>query len=944
MTQPDSDRRRGSQSPGIDDATVVPFAANQAALREGSGMRIGPYQLLQLLGEGGFGSVFLAEQERPVRRKVALKIVKLGMDTGQVVARFEQERQALAILDHPHIAKVFDAGATDTGRPYFVMELCSGEPIDAYCDRNNLSIEDRLGLFAQVCAAVQHAHLRGIIHRDIKPGNVLVSAQDGEPCAKVIDFGIAKATGGEMTERTLFTEQQQMIGTPEYMSPEQAEGSLDIDTRTDVYSLGVMLYQLLTGSTPFQLKELRAAAYGEIQRIIREVDPPRPSTRLSKSAATLAQLAARRRIEPRRLGTLVRGELDWIVMKALEKDRQRRYETANGLAEDVQRYLSGQAVLAAPPSRLYQLRKSVRQHRGLAAAVAAVAAALLVGAIAFAWQAQVAGEQRDLAVTAQKAERERAEGEQAAKQKAEARLGQIEKANEILGAIFKSLDPKAIAVAGRPLQALLAEKLEAAGAQIEGSAIGDPLVVANMQNTLAASLLGLGEARRAIPLFERSLVTRQAQLGTDHADTIDVTNNLAVAWLDAGQPERALPLLEAAQQLREARFGLHDPNTLAGMKNLAGAYFQTGNTDKAMPMIVRALALMRAALGPDAPDTLACMNSVAAAHDEAGRPDLALPLYEEAHARQGTMLGRDHPDTLQTAANLAAAYVAVGQVDRAVALLEDCIRRARAALGDTHPVTLTALAQLGTAHWTARRLDRSIPLFEEVLRGQTGRLGRTHPTTLGTVANLGINYAAAGRPKEALPLLEEAYAASAPHPELGFVFGPLIEACVAAGEDARAAELFEVALAQARRDLPADSRVLATLLARLGETRLSLREWDRAEVVLRECLDIRGRQDADAWWTCNAQSMLGGAMAGQGRFAAAEPLLLAGFEGMLRQVEAIPPEARPRVTEAARRLVRLYADWHTTEPGKGHDAEAAAWQAKVDAMPAVADTPPAGQK
>jgi serine/threonine protein kinase len=332
--------------------------------REQAGDRIGHFKILQLIGEGGFGSVYMAEQERPVRRRVALKIIKLGMDTKAIVARFEQERQALALMDHPNIAKVLDAGATQSGRPYFVMELVKGDPITEFSDKGGLRIEERLQLFTQVCQAVQHAHTKGIIHRDIKPNNVLVSTQDGRPLARVIDFGIAKATEHRLTEKTFFTEMRQLIGTPEYMSPEQAEGSLDIDTRTDVYSLGVLLYELLTGSTPFDGKRLRSAAFGELQRIIREDEPPRPSTRLSQSMETLATVAAQRRIEPKRLGMMIQGELDWIVMRALEKDRARRYETASGLGADVQRYLAGDAVLAAPPRARGWPRRAISPRTG----------------------------------------------------------------------------------------------------------------------------------------------------------------------------------------------------------------------------------------------------------------------------------------------------------------------------------------------------------------------------------------------------------------------------------------------------------------------------------------------------------------------------------------------------------------------------------------------------
>ncbi|MCY2965446.1 MAG: serine/threonine-protein kinase [Planctomycetota bacterium] len=342
---------------------------------------IGPYRILERIGGGGMGEVYRAEQRSPLRREVALKFIKLGMDTRLVIARFEAERQALALMDHPHIAKVFDAGADDTGRPYFVMEYVKGRPITEYADQNHLTISERLRLFEQVCEAVQHAHHKGVIHRDIKPGNVLVSTHDGKPFAKVIDFGVAKAIAQRLTDKTLFTQHEQLVGTPHYMSPEQAEGSIDIDTRTDVYSLGVLLYELLTGSTPFTLPELRAVAFERIKRLIVEVDPPQPSTRLSLNQPTLTTLAGLRRVEPMRLGTLVQGELDWIVMKALEKDRGRRYETPTSLADDVQAHLAGEPVQAAPPSTGYRLRKFVRKHRRAVFAGGMIAGALLLGVV-----------------------------------------------------------------------------------------------------------------------------------------------------------------------------------------------------------------------------------------------------------------------------------------------------------------------------------------------------------------------------------------------------------------------------------------------------------------------------------------------------------------------------------------------------------------------------------
>jgi serine/threonine protein kinase len=362
-------------------------AADALRLAEGPGTVIGPYKLLEQIGEGGFGVVFMAEQTQPLRRKVALKIVKPGMDTRQVVARFEAERQALARMDHPHIARVLDAGATDTGRPYFVMELVRGIPITDFCDANRLTPRQRLELFIPVCQAVQHAHQKGIIHRDLKPSNVLVTLHDGTPVVKVIDFGIAKALGEPLTDKTLFTGFAQMLGTPRYMSPEQAELSgLDVDTRSDIYSLGVLLYELLTGTAPLDRERLRGVGYDELRRLIREEEPPRPSARVSTLGEAAVTVSANRQSDPKQLSRFLRGELDWIVMKALEKDRSQRYETASALAADVQRYLAHEPVEACPPSALYRFRKFARRYRGMLLTAAAVVTVLAVS-IALIWRA-----------------------------------------------------------------------------------------------------------------------------------------------------------------------------------------------------------------------------------------------------------------------------------------------------------------------------------------------------------------------------------------------------------------------------------------------------------------------------------------------------------------------------------------------------------------------------
>ncbi|MCF7765749.1 MAG: serine/threonine protein kinase, partial [Verrucomicrobia bacterium] len=351
----------------------------ETKLTEGPGLVIDRYKLLQKIGEGGMGVVYMAEQTEPVTRKVALKIIKLGMDTRHVVARFEAERQALALMDHPNIAKVLDAGATDAGRPYFVMELVRGVPITEYCDKNKLSTQERLNLFIPVCQAIQHAHQKGVIHRDVKPTNVMVTLHDGDAVPKVIDFGIAKATNQRLTEKTLFTNYSQMIGTPAYMSPEQAEMSgLDVDTRTDVYSLGVLLYELMTGTTPFPSNELFSMGYGEMQRVIAEKEPPKPSTRLSTMLHEERTVVAKNRsMEVSALGKVFQGDLDWIVMKALEKDRSHRYETVNGLVSDIRRHLDNEPISAAAPTFAYQFQKFYRRNRKYMR-VAGVVASLLV--------------------------------------------------------------------------------------------------------------------------------------------------------------------------------------------------------------------------------------------------------------------------------------------------------------------------------------------------------------------------------------------------------------------------------------------------------------------------------------------------------------------------------------------------------------------------------------
>ena len=477
----------------------------------------GKYKLIEAIGEGGMGTVWMAQQTEPVKRAVAVKLIKERMDSKTVLARFEAERQALAMMDHPNIAKVLDGGLHDS-RPYFVMELVKGIPITQFCDARKLTPNARLALYIQVCNAIQHAHQKGVIHRDIKPSNVLVALFDDRPVPKVIDFGVAKATGAQLTDHTLMTGFNAVVGTPEYMSPEQASfNQMDVDTRSDIYALGVLLYELLTGSTPVDRKSLGKAALLEILRIVREVEAPRPSAKLSTSQA-LPSISANRGTEPKKLTGLLRNELDWIVMKALEKDRTRRYETANGFAADVLRYLSGEAVQAHPPSKAYRLKKFVRRNKGQVVAASLVFLALLAGIVGTSLGLVEAKRQEGIArdeVTAKEQARAAeadqrakavaaAEEEKAAKEQAQTNLAFAKKGNKILGSVFAGLDPKRNYATVGEFSEALKGNLQKAVQDLEGSAIGDPLEVAAMQITLGQSLMGLGDPRQAIILFAKA--------------------------------------------------------------------------------------------------------------------------------------------------------------------------------------------------------------------------------------------------------------------------------------------------------------------------------------------------------------------------------------------------------------------------------------------------------
>ncbi|MBL8820942.1 MAG: serine/threonine protein kinase, partial [Planctomycetia bacterium] len=711
----------------------------------------GKYTLVELIGEGGMGSVWRAKQSEPVKRFVAVKLIKAGMDSRQVLARFEAERQALALMDHPNIAKVLDGGLHDH-RPFFVMELVKGIPITDYCDSRKLTPRERLELFVPVCQAIQHAHQKGIIHRDIKPSNVLIALYDDKPVVKVIDFGVAKATGGTLTEKTIDTGFGGVVGTPQYMSPEQATfNNADIDTRSDVYALGVLLYELLTGSPPFSKKELEQKGLLEMLRVVREEEPPRPSTKLS-TADTLASLSANRSTEPRNLTGLLRQELDWIVMKALEKDRTRRYETANGFAADVLRYLSGEPVLAVPPSTAYRLKKFVRRNKGSVIAAGLVFFTLLAGIAGTSWGMMEANRARI-------AESERAEGERLAKldadakrQEAEKNLGYAKQGIEILGAVFSGLDTeKKYSDLGEFRQAL-AKNLKHAVSQLNNAQLGDPMVVASLQKKLGSSLLSLGEASHALEVYSKTLEIYEKHKGLDHPDTLMCMNEMAICNLRLGNVKNAIPMLKQVYEQLISKLGEGDHRSLVVMNNLAGAYCDDGKFEQALPLFEKSFNLRRERFGDNDDYTLTSMESLARVYFNLGRADRAVPLFEQTVKQMKVKLGTRHPHTLMAMNNLALAYHAMGDYKQGVPLLEETLQTSTAVLGEKHPTSIATLGNLANGYRLSGQLDRALPLFEKTLKLATEKYGENHPDTLIYMNNLATGYFAAKKLDEARDL------------------------------------------------------------------------------------------------------------------------------------------------------------------------------------------------
>ena len=692
-------------------------------LMERPGTRIGYYKLLKLLGEGGMGMVYLAEQQQLIRRRVALKIIKPGMDSKKVLARFEAERQALALLDHPNIAQVHDAGTADSGRPYFVMEYVKGTPITEFCDRHTLTIEQRLRLFQQVCGAIQHAHQKGIIHRDIKPSNILVASENDNVIPKIIDFGVAKALIQPLTERTLITEESQLLGTPEYMSPEQIESANeDIDTRSDIYSLGVLLYELLTGVLPFDSDTLRTGGIENIRKVIRETDPKAPSSRLTKLGDKAVTIAQNRQMEIQTLKKHLHKELEWIPLKAMRKERSQRYRSASELADDIENYLKGEPLMAGPPTARYRLKKFMRRHKALVGGIAAVLVVSIIGSVVSTYFAL---------------------GQAKARTEAEAISNFLQ--NDLLGGLSQaSWD-------GERFHDVLKEAAVAVGTRFANQ----PLVEAQIRERLGNLFSGAGEYKLALEQRERARQIRLEIFGP----TDGGSNALALSYARMGHHKEA----EAEFFKSFRKLGKLDAqgNPVPHEKypfrscNLAGLYISQGRYKEAEQLLKKSLATDRG-WKPDDEWRLYYTGHLAEAYTQQGRYKEAEQLYDTILKKMCKVAGEGDNETLNIKDGFARLCLLQGHYEQAEQMLAETMEARKFRWGGQHTRTLVSMNNLAVLRTIQKRYDDANALFVEVLNARQQKLGEDHPATLETIHCLGVLRREQKQNEEAEDLLQQA--------------------------------------------------------------------------------------------------------------------------------------------------------------------------------------------
>jgi serine/threonine protein kinase/tetratricopeptide (TPR) repeat protein len=846
-----------------------------------TGQRIGRYKLLERIGEGGFGEVYMAEQMEPVQRKVAFKIIKAGMDSRQIIARFEAEQQALALMDHPNIAKVFDAGTAETGRPYFVMELVRGISITSYCDQKRLSTADRLKLFIEVCHAVQHAHQKGIIHRDIKPSNVLVTLHDGKAVPKVIDFGISKALGQKLTDKTIFTGFAQLIGTPAYMSPEQAELSgLDMDTRSDIYSLGVLLYELLTGVTPFDKETMAKAGLDEIRRMIRETDPPRPSTRVETMGAKATEIAKDRHTEPEVLRKLVRGDLDWIVMKCLEKDRTRRYETTNGLASDIQHHLSNEPVVARPPSTVYRLEKLVRRNKVAVTATGAIAAAIIFGLVLSVYGLGNAERQRLRAETNEKS--------------AQAEAAKSQQVARILRDMLKGVGPSV--ALGRDT-GLLREILDETADHFASDLQQQPAVEAELCYTIGATYYDIGEYEKAESMHRRGLELRELAFGRTNVLVADSLCSLGEVLAARGDETNAEPMQREALHIRRSLLGNNHPDVVASLKALAdtilGPHANNPRLGEAEELDREALALAQKIYTNDHPTVASSMSSLGNVLWRKGEGadtevlNEAEKLLRGALEMQKRLFGDFHPSVASTASMLGNVLRAEGQAAEAELILRESLANRQKLLGDDHPALISSVDRVAALMSSQGRFSDAEPMYRQELAIRRKRDGSTNGAVVTTLNLLGIAIRRQGRVAEAEPLFREA-----------------LEITKSLSETTN------------NEDISMGKMILASALIEQGKA------VEEAEGLLREGLPFMEEKFPDQWVTFWGQHLLGCSLMLQKRYVEAEPLLTSGYLGIKERSERIGAPYLADVAAARSWVSKFYEE-------TGWADKAAEWKRKL---------------
>ena len=793
-------------------AAEIPRKTAPVPTTEKPGDRIGHYKLLQQIGEGGCGVVYMAEQEEPVRRRVALKIIKPGMDTKSVIARFEAERQALALMDHPNIAKVFDAGATASGRPYFVMELVRGVKITEYCDQHSLTTDDRLSLFMQVCEAVQHAHQKGIIHRDIKPSNILVrQSLEGVATPIVIDFGVAKATTDQpLTDKTLFTAFEMLIGTPAYMSPEQAAlSSVDVDTRTDIYSLGVLLYELLTGSTPFESRELLKAGLDEIRRVIREEEPLRPSTRLSKMpGAHLTTIAQRRGSEPPRLIRSISGDLDWIAMKAMDKDRTRRYETANGLALDVQRFLAHEAVSACPPSRLYKFQKTFRRNRLLFIGIGVIATLLVVSLIVV--SASLAYERQS---------------------QHEAKL-----VKQFLEDMLKGLDPKL--VKGRDTT-ILREILDQAAARVS-QLTNEPAVEGELRSVIGTAYERTGQYRQAEEMQRAALEICRKRFGPESLEAAASLNDLGLALIANGRLLEAEEVNREALEIRQRRLGEEDPDVATSEDNLAHACNDNAKYTEAEALVRKALTTRRKLFGDESQEVADSLRNLFIILANTGRGAEAEATAREVLALRRELLGSQNPAVASSLEDLAWTVGARGKQAEAEALRREAFALIQK-VSDNYADIANSLYHLGDSMRERGNLEDAYSVLTATLSLQRKILGSHHPDALYTLNSLGWTCETQNKWSEAEGFLREALVLRRERSgnddlQTRFAMHSLAGALAGQGKWAEAEALHREALASSRKRLGNSDPQTLSEFEGLAKVLMRQKKFGETEQLLEEAL------------------------------------------------------------------------------------------------------------